>query len=134
MKTLFVLLALASSVFGQGVHRVREYVKKDGTVVAPHWQTNPNGTKADNFTERGLSYPAPGSWTYEKREEARALKIAEINRQIKLLEERAFKDPKTAAAYLATYTDSPDPYGVRRVLARDAMARYEAYKARTAIR
>lgn len=47
-----VTLALAASAVGQV--RVREYVCKDGTYVAPHYRSSPNGTKADNCSARKL--------------------------------------------------------------------------------
>ena len=35
---------------GTGYHTVSGYVTKNGTYVAPHYQTNPNGTKNDNWS------------------------------------------------------------------------------------
>jgi hypothetical protein len=43
-----------------GDHSVRGYVKKDGTYVAPHHATNPNGTKADNYSTKGNVNPYTG--------------------------------------------------------------------------
>jgi hypothetical protein len=45
---------------GGGGHYVRPYVKKDGTYVAPHYQTNPNGTKLDNWSTKGNVNPYTG--------------------------------------------------------------------------
>lgn len=67
-------LVLASSAIGQV--RVRGYVRKDGTYIAPHYRSSPNSTKADNYSMRrnysaytgragqapvsaGISYPVP---------------------------------------------------------------------------
>ena len=36
---------------------VSGYVKKDGTYVAPHVQTSPNATKADNYSSKGNVNP-----------------------------------------------------------------------------
>jgi len=39
---------------------VSGYVKKDGTYVAPHVQTSPNATKADNYSSKGNVNPYTG--------------------------------------------------------------------------
>lgn len=43
-----------------GYHRVRGYTRRDGTYVAPHHATNPNGTRADNWSTRGNINPFTG--------------------------------------------------------------------------
>lgn len=53
-----VALVLASSAIGQV--RVRGYVRKDGTYVAPHYRSSPNSTKADNYSTRGNYNPDTG--------------------------------------------------------------------------
>ena len=59
MKPLIFVVALliGTSLFGQtpsqGDHKVPQYKKKDGTVVAPHYQTNPNSTQKDNYGSTG---------------------------------------------------------------------------------
>jgi hypothetical protein len=67
LRTLGILAALvASQVLAQSVpvnpnsHPVRGYEKKDGTYVAPHQQTNPNATKADNYSTKGNTNPYTG--------------------------------------------------------------------------
>ena len=45
---------------GSGEHYVRGYTKRDGTYVAPHYQTNPNGTKLDNWSTKGNINPYTG--------------------------------------------------------------------------
>lgn len=45
---------------GGGSHSVRGYTKKDGTYVAPHRQTNPNGTQRDNYSTKGNINPYTG--------------------------------------------------------------------------
>jgi hypothetical protein len=42
-------------------HTVDGYTKKDGTYVAPHQQTNPNGTKADNYSSKPNVNPYTGA-------------------------------------------------------------------------
>lgn len=72
MKTVIltsaVMLAVASGVAeakGGGrssgsSHSVSGHVTKSGTYVAPHHATNPNATKADNWTTRGNVNPFTG--------------------------------------------------------------------------
>ena len=40
-----------------GGHAVSGYVKSNGTLVAPHMQTNPNATKYDNYSTKGNVNP-----------------------------------------------------------------------------
>lgn len=44
----------------QGDHKVRPYVKKSGTFVAGHYQTNPNRTQKDNYSSVGRYNPHTG--------------------------------------------------------------------------
>lgn len=53
-------LVLAGGAVAQGVHYVSGYVRSDGTYVAPHYQTNPNNTRNDNFSTRGNIDPYTG--------------------------------------------------------------------------
>ena len=54
-------LALAcATVMAQGSHSTKGYVKKDGTCVAPSYDTNPNATKVDNYSSKGNFNPATG--------------------------------------------------------------------------
>jgi hypothetical protein len=59
-----VALLIGTSLFGQtpsqGDHKVRQYEKKNGTVVAPHYQTNPNSTQKDNYSATGRTNPHTG--------------------------------------------------------------------------
>ncbi len=43
-----------------GVHTVRGYTRRNGTVVAPYHATNRNGTKRDNFSTKGNVNPYTG--------------------------------------------------------------------------
>ena len=45
---------------GVGYHAVRGYLTKNGTYVAPHYQTNPDGTKNDNWSTVGNVNPFTG--------------------------------------------------------------------------
>lgn len=54
------LVALAFAVSAVGQVRVRGYVRKDGTYVAPHYRSSPNSTKSDNYSTRGNYNPYTG--------------------------------------------------------------------------
>jgi monoamine oxidase len=41
-------------------HTVKGYTKKDGSYVAPHHRTNPNGSKSDNWSKKGNVNPYTG--------------------------------------------------------------------------
>jgi hypothetical protein len=43
-----------------GSHSVHGYTKRDGTYVAPAHATNPDGTKANNWTAKGNVNPYTG--------------------------------------------------------------------------
>ena len=45
---------------GGGTHSVRGHTTKNGTYVAPHRQTNPNGSKKDNWSSGGNANPDTG--------------------------------------------------------------------------
>jgi len=63
-KTLLLAASLAvlSTVpaFAQGIVLHRGYVTGNGTYVAPHYQTAPNGTRLDNWSTQGNSNPFTG--------------------------------------------------------------------------
>jgi opacity protein-like surface antigen len=55
------LLALAGAGSAAAAdHYVRGYTKSDGTYVQPHYQTNPNATRADNYSTQGNVNPYTG--------------------------------------------------------------------------
>lgn len=63
MKLVFVLLCsavLSFPAFAVDNHHVRGHMKKDGTYVAPHRQTNPNRTQRDNWSASGNTNPYTG--------------------------------------------------------------------------
>jgi hypothetical protein len=43
-------------------HHVNGYVRRDGTYVAPHYQTNPNQTQRDNYNAYGNYNPHNGQY------------------------------------------------------------------------
>jgi hypothetical protein len=57
-----IVIALLSTGFAcaQDFHYQSGYVKKDGTVVPGHYQTNPNESKADNWSTIGNTNPITG--------------------------------------------------------------------------
>ena len=64
MRTFLIVLAAllvsASAHAKGGSHAVKGHVTKDGTYVAPHQQTNPNGTKVDNWSSKPNVNPYTG--------------------------------------------------------------------------
>lgn len=59
--SLIMLLALvAGTAMAGGSHSTKGYVKKDGTYVAPSHATNPNASKADNYSSKGNVNPYTG--------------------------------------------------------------------------
>ena len=73
MKTfLFVLAIIAAPAaaqaqnYGYGSnpqsHEVQGYERSNGTYVAPHHQTNPNGSTYDNYGTRGNYNPSNGNY------------------------------------------------------------------------
>ncbi len=61
MKTsLFLAAALLAVTSAQAQHYVSPYVKQDGTVVQGHYQTNPDSTRANNYSTQGNVNPYTG--------------------------------------------------------------------------
>ena len=60
---LLLSLAVSDMAYAQGRTRVRGYVRKDGTYVAPHWRTNPDGIKSNNYSYPGNFNPNKGTIT-----------------------------------------------------------------------
>ena len=59
LGTAFVLLAGAASAQTPD-HYVNGYTRSNGTYVAPHYQTNPNYTRSDNYSTVGNVNPYTG--------------------------------------------------------------------------
>ena len=66
---LLISLAATSDAFARGggsrggssgSHAVKGHTTKSGAYVAPHRQTNPNGTRIDNWSTRGNVNPYTG--------------------------------------------------------------------------
>lgn len=69
MKKIVFAIAFCMAVAGPvtvsakgkgGSHSVRGHVKKDGTYVAPHRATNPDGRKSNNWSQKGNVNPYTG--------------------------------------------------------------------------
>ena len=67
MKKLLISLLLGVFVFSiltptgvEAASRVRGYIKKNGTYVAPHYRSSPNKSKFDNFSTKGNYNPYTG--------------------------------------------------------------------------
>jgi hypothetical protein len=57
---LAACLLVASPALAQSSHYVSGYVTKNGTYVAPHYQTNPDSTKLNNWSTQGNINPYTG--------------------------------------------------------------------------
>lgn len=57
---LGLLIALMAGSALAASHRVKGYVKADGTYVAPTRATNPNGTQVDNYSSKPNVNPYNG--------------------------------------------------------------------------
>ncbi len=58
-----VILLITINLFASpcfGTTHVHGYTKKDGTYVAPHNRTSPNGTQRDNWSSKGNTNPYTG--------------------------------------------------------------------------
>jgi hypothetical protein len=62
MKNLLAIAAAILAIFATSAEagKVRGYVKKDGTYVAPHQRTNPNSKRTDNYGTKGNTNPYTG--------------------------------------------------------------------------
>lgn len=54
------VVAAAGAAEAGGSHRVKGYVKSDGTYVSPTRATNPNSTKLDNYSSKPNINPSTG--------------------------------------------------------------------------
>ena len=63
MKAALVMIVAAlaaTAAAAAGSHSKKGYIKKDGTYVAPSHATNPNKSKADNYSSKGNTNPYTG--------------------------------------------------------------------------
>ncbi len=59
VTTVALAVAVASPAFAADTH-VKGYTKKNGTYVAPHKQTAPDKSKANNYSTKGNTNPNTG--------------------------------------------------------------------------
>ncbi len=63
-KSIVAISILASSIglsiAANADQYVNGYTRRDGTYVEPHYQTNPNSTKLDNYSTQGNVNPYTG--------------------------------------------------------------------------
>lgn len=57
---IFAFLLFGVSTHAVEDHRVNGYVKKNGTYVAPHMQTNSDNTQRNNYSAQGNINPYTG--------------------------------------------------------------------------
>ena len=61
MKNVYLLITISLfAIPSFGTTRVHGYTKKDGTYVAAHSRTSPNGTQRDNWSSKGNINPNTG--------------------------------------------------------------------------
>jgi hypothetical protein len=54
------LAGTAGPALAQGYHLNQGYTTQSGTYVQPHYQTNPNATRMDNWSTQGNTNPYTG--------------------------------------------------------------------------
>lgn len=60
---IFCFVSIPVLLFAADVY-VRGYIKKDGTYVAPHYRTSPDGNPYNNYSTRGNTNPHTGEKGY----------------------------------------------------------------------
>ena len=66
---LIIFILMLSISIGSNVgayQRTKGYTKKTGTYVAPHYQTNPDKSKMNNWSTKGNENPITGKKGYKK--------------------------------------------------------------------
>ena len=63
-----VVLSAVFPVFAAGSHSVKGHMKKDGTYIAPHRQTNPDQLRRNNYSSEGNSNPYTGRQGKQRHE------------------------------------------------------------------
>lgn len=57
---LFLLSAWTGDASSQGYHYESGYQRQDGSYVQPHYQTNPDGDRSNNWSTQGNTNPFTG--------------------------------------------------------------------------
>jgi hypothetical protein len=58
--TIIALISVAAPALAAGSHYTRGYTRRDGTYVTPHYSTNPDSTKLNNWSTKGNYNPYTG--------------------------------------------------------------------------
>ena len=71
MKKILIIFALVGLFLFFGVReaeaaRVRGYSRRNGTYIQPHYRSNPNSYKWDNWSSRGNTNPWTGKRGYRR--------------------------------------------------------------------
>ena len=64
VATLLVMFLLVFAPYTDARVRVRGYTRSNGTYVMPHYRTNPNRIKYDNWSAKGNTNPYSGKKGY----------------------------------------------------------------------
>lgn len=64
MKWIIAILLAAFTVSAFADQYVRGYTRKDGTYVAPHWRSDADGRRDNNWSSRGNVNPYTGERGY----------------------------------------------------------------------
>lgn len=64
MRTIVIaaaaLVMVTLPALAQGYHYVEGYSRQNGTEVAPHYQTNPDSSRTNNWSSQGNTNPFTG--------------------------------------------------------------------------
>lgn len=73
MVTLLAGAAIAAPLSAQSTHAIGGYTTRNGTYVAPHYQTNPDSSRPNNWSIKGNVNPYTGKpGTIDPYESAKA--------------------------------------------------------------
>jgi hypothetical protein len=67
-NTLLILTALLVTEAALADNYTRGYTRRDGTYVAPHYSTEPNAWRHDNYSGRGNTNPYTGQRGSQRHE------------------------------------------------------------------
>ena len=68
MKTFVIILSLIASATAWSDSYVNGYTRRDGTYVQPHYRSEANERRYDNYSSQGNSNPYTGERGYQRNE------------------------------------------------------------------
>lgn len=68
MRGCLLVVMVAVSVPAVAADRVNRYFRKDGTYVAPHYRSEPNSRRYDNYSSQGNFNPYTGERGSQRNE------------------------------------------------------------------